>query len=137
MALLREHRGPLAADLHRYHGLVLSRLGEYGIPLRDLAAFVANFPLNSACARAVHPNRDAHSYDLVLHNLGLLRSVEHSLRWLVWAKTEDGSRGRDIPEVHYFPWEDAPERDGGYRGDPMTVEEADEFLGWADKQLSD
>lgn len=63
------------------------------------------------------------------HDLELLRSIDLSLRWLVWAKTRDGAKGRNQPEPYRFPWEDQPER-GGFRGDPMTTDEADRFLGW-------
>ncbi len=99
--------------------------------MRDVAAFVANLPPEGAVFRALYPN---HRHT---HDLELLRSVDQSLRWLVWAKTEDGSKNRNRPEPYRFPWEPEPERDGGWRGDAMTLAEADEFLGWADKQLSD
>lgn len=61
----------------------------------------------------------------------MLRSIEYSLRWLAWTKTAAAERGRDVPEYHYFPWETKPDP-GGWRGDAMTTDEADDFLGWTD-----
>lgn len=88
-----------------------------------MAAFVAHFPPDSATARAVDP-RNAHT-----PADEMLRSVEWSLRWLVWAKTKDGARGQNVPEPYLFPWEDEPDA-GGFRGDAMSTDEADRFLGW-------
>ncbi len=99
--------------------------------IRDLLVLVLHSPPECALTRAMVPDQQPHR--MAQHQLELLRLAEHSLRWLVWAKTEDGPRGRNQPEPYRFPWE--PERDGGWRGDAMTLAEADEFLGWADKQL--
>lgn len=62
----------------------------------------------------------------------MLRSIEYSLRWLVWSKTQAAERGLHMPKPHYFPWETKPEPRGGWRGDAMTIEEADAFLGWTE-----
>jgi hypothetical protein len=59
--------------------------------------------------------------------VSLLRSVDYSLRWLVWAKTEDGSRGRNCPEPVRFPWEHRPRTE--WTGDLMTRVEADALMG--------
>ena len=80
-------------------------------------------PRDSACFRAVNPDHE-HT-----HTLELLRSVDVSARWLVWAQTKDGASGRNVPEPYPFPWEPEPDN-GGWRGDSMTIEEADLFLGW-------
>jgi len=84
-----------------------------------------NLPAESACFRALHPHHE-HT-----HDLELLRSVEHSLRWLVWSKTKSAPKGVDVPEYYRFPWESEPD-DGAFKGDPMTTDEADDWLGWAD-----
>ena len=34
----------------------------------------------------------------------------------------------DPPDPYYFPWEEDP--DAGIKGDAMTVEDADDWLGW-------
>lgn len=39
-----------------------------------------------------------------------LRSIEYSLRWLVWAKTKDGQRNRGKPKPAPAPGEAAPKR---------------------------
>ena len=49
-------------------------------------------------------------------------------RATVRLKTKDGEKGRNYPEPYLFPWEDDPRP--GIRGDVMTTDEADEFLGW-------
>lgn len=61
----------------------------------------------------------------------LLRSIEYSLRWLSWAKTEDGKRNRNRPEWVRFPWE-TPAKGDGFRGDSMDLDEAADWLGWTD-----
>jgi hypothetical protein len=64
----------------------------------------------------------------------LLRSVEVSLRWLVWAKTKDGLAGRNMPEPWLFPWEQDP-ADAAIAGDAMTFDEASDWLKW-DRELN-
>lgn len=122
--VLRDHRGPLSADLRRYYHCNLTDVlaGEVA-PLEDVAAWVANLPVESALLRAMEGGRVAHT-----HDLELLRAAEHSLRLLVWAKTKDAEKGRNYPEPYLFPWEDDPRP--GFRGDAMTTDEAAEFLGW-------
>lgn len=102
--------------------------------IRDLLVLVLHSPPDCALTRAMVPDHQTHR--MAQHQLELLRLAEHSLRWLVWSKTEDGSKGRNRPDPYRFPWEPEPDR-GGWRGDAMTLAEADEFLGWADRQLSD
>lgn len=128
MALLREHHGPLAADLRRFYGCSLADVlaGRVAGAL-EVADWVANLPPESAVFRASNPDGSwQHT-----HELELLRSVEHSLRWLVWAQTVDGGKNRNIPEPHRFPWEPVPQVAGSIRGDVMTLDEAAEWLGWA------
>lgn len=72
---------------------------------------------------------DRHEVAIQQHMLELSRMAEYSLRWLVWAKSKDGARGANHPEPYRFPWEPEPDR-GGWHGDVMTVDEADDFLGW-------
>lgn len=93
--------------------------------VRDLLVLVKNTAPGSALARSLEP--DAQPYLLGQHQLQLARSIDLSLRWLVWAKA--GAKRSEYPEPYRFPWEPTPDR-GGFRGDPMTTDEADEFLGW-------
>jgi hypothetical protein len=94
--------------------------------IRDLLVIVKNTPPGSALARALEP--DAQPHFLAQHQLQLARSVDHALRVLLWAKTKDGEKGRNYPEPYRFPWE--PDPNPAIRGDVMTTDEADEFLGW-------
>jgi len=83
-----------------------------------MAAFL---PPESATWRAVAPEA-THS-----NEAELLRSVEYSLRLLVWAKTKDGAKNRNHPDAVLFPWE-KPQAE--YEFDVMTFDEANAFLGW-------
>jgi Family of unknown function (DUF5361) len=65
----------------------------------------------------------------------LLRAIEVSIRTLVWQNTRDGQKGMNRPEPWHWPWE-RPD-DKGFRGDPMTVEEALDFLGWTREMYAD
>ena len=87
----------------------------------DLATIVRYAPADSAIARSIDP-RTAHT-----NESEFLRSIEYSLRWLVWSKTKDGSKNRNHPEQVLFPWE-TPK--AAFEFDVMTVEEANAFLGW-------
>ena len=102
----------------------MSSLPDCGLPVWEVAAFVAHLPPESATVRAVAPEA-AHT-----HTDEMLRSVDQAVRWLVWVQTKDRQYGRNYPEPYRFPWEDVPAVAGGYRGDSMTTDEAAEFLGW-------
>lgn len=118
--LLREHRGPLAADLRRYYSCSLRDvlLGDVA-PLAEVAAWVAHLPSDSAVQRTANPAWQ-HTIDLEL-----ARAQEHSLRHLVWQNS--GGKGRK-PEPVEFKWEQI-ERQGTWRGDALDWDEAAEKLG--------
>lgn len=66
--------------------------------------------------------------DYVSPELGFLSSIEYSLRWLKWAKTKDGSAGRNVPQ----PISLLPEKKTGIEAEDfvaMTPDEMDAFLG--------
>lgn len=121
--ILADHSGAVSYDLLRA-GLRLRWLASERLTWADLSVFVAGAigDRGSALHRAVNPR---HEQTL---ELDMLRSVEFSLRWLKWAKTEDAKRSRNIPEPWLFEWEKPVNE---YAGDPMTVEEMNDFLGWA------
>lgn len=79
--LLREHRGPIAADFQRHYGLPL-HLMPWGMPLRDVAALAANLPTDSATARAMDPD---HLWTLEAH---LLATIADGIGWLAWSKSK-------------------------------------------------
>ena len=113
--MLRHHRGPLSADLRRfYHCNLTDVLAGEVASLEDVAAWVAHLPTDAAVFRDAEPGRMAHT-----HDVELLRRIEF---WL------QGIRGVRHPEAYEFPWEDDDRP--GFRGDAMTTDEADEFLGW-------
>lgn len=86
----------------------------------------AHLPVESATFRDVNPHwRRTLEADL-------LRLAEHSLRWLVWAKTTDGEHGRNIPEPVRLPWDEEPADragDGVWRGDALAWDETVDALG--------
>lgn len=104
-------------------GLRLRDLPSPDLTYVDLAAIVRQSPPDSAIARATQPLA-AHS-----NESEFLRSIEYSMRWLVWAKTKDGSKGRNMPEPITFPWEESQSTQL-FAADVMTTDEADAFLGW-------
>jgi len=72
-------------------------------PLRDVAAWAAYLPPESATARSM----DAHWQRTP--EVDLLREVEYGVRVLAWQKTADGSKGRNVPERLTLPWDVKPE----------------------------
>lgn len=90
---------------------------------RDLLVIVDHGPETSALARAQRPH-PAYRADI-----DLLRLIEFRLHQLVWSKTEDASRGWNAPEMVRLPWDGDPE--GTIRGDAMTIDEVNDFLGWS------
>lgn len=63
-------------------------------------------------------------------DIDLLREIEYDLRILAWQQTKDGSKGKGYPERMSLPWD--PEPEGTVKGDKMTQQEADDFLGWTE-----
>ena len=82
----------------------------------------AYLPPESATRRALDPHWQR------TPEVDLLREVEHDLRILAWQQTQDGSKGRNVPERIPLPWDAPPE--GSLRGDRMTLDEIDAWLGW-------
>lgn len=87
--LAEEHPDALTAELLRY-GLHLT--GPYrNCTVDEAYAIAVNTAPGSPLAAALDPAAawPTSSY--------LLASIEYSLRWLCWAKTEDGAKGRNRP----------------------------------------
>lgn len=116
------YRSALVADFHRYYGLSLSSMHEWGIPLLEVCDMAAGLPPDSAVRRAVDPHWQR------TPDIDLLREIEHGLRVLAWQQTKPASKGIGYPEPMRLPWDPDPE--GTVKGDRMTTEEMDEFLGW-------
>lgn len=129
MRLLREHHGPLAADLSRYHGLrPLSALREWGLPLSEVAAYAAHLPPDSAVARAQNPDWAITPEALVM------REVEHAVRVVAWQQTEDGHRKAPQHYPDRIPLTKAERAVAAIKSsegpDVMPVEEMAQRLGW-------
>lgn len=120
-----ESRGPLRADFRRFYGTSVDILRAENAPLTEVADMAAYLPPESATARAGNP------YWMHTHDLEIARRVEFHLRWLVWAKTKDGEKGRNLPEPYYFPWEDDP--NAPIRGEVMDVDSMADWLGWSEQ----
>jgi len=122
--LLEEHGEAVEYDLIDA-GLRLRWLGTEALTWRDLLVRVRRSSKGSALYRALHPAPD-HTQEVEL-----LRRIEYHMHFLWWAKTEDGAKGRNRPEVYRFPWEPKPRSE--YAGDVMTKGELDRRLGWTDE----
>lgn len=104
-------------------------LGTERLTWRDLLVIVRQSQPGDRVFHVVHDDYPMRA-DVDLLSLSMLRSVEYSQRWLQWAQTVDGSKGRNLPEPERFPWETVPDK-GGYRGDSMTFAEAMDWAGWS------
>lgn len=127
VVLLAEHRGPLTADLRRYYGCSLAAAlrGEVA-PLSEIAAWVANLPPDCATFRAQHPNGEwQHTQQLHL----VRETLWESQKTTYYLARRLGVR-MDVPERYRFPWE---EEEGVIRGDRMTTDQADDWLGWSEE----
>ena len=123
---MKEHHGPLRADFRRFYGRSIDEFRAQGVPLTEVADMAANLPVESAVHRAANPNWH-HT-----HELELLRSAEMSLRVLVW--TRGRRKSKDYPAPYLFPWEDDPNE--AIKGDLMTTDEIDDWLGWSTPQIA-
>lgn len=126
VGIVDEHPHALNYDLMRC-GARLRDWPYNGVSWGDLLTLVTHAQPDGATFKALNPRWQQNT------DTDLLRSVDVSLRWLVWAKTKDGQHGRNIPEPFLFPWEqDAA--DAPIAGDSMTLDEAADWLQW-DREL--
>ena len=119
---MTRHRSALVADFHRFYGLSLSKMKEWGIPLTEVCDMAVQMPLDSAVRRSVDPHWQR------TPEIDILRDVEHGLRVLAWQQTKSATRGKDYPEPMRLPWD--PEPEGTIKGDAMSTEDWDKHLGW-------
>lgn len=123
--LLCRHRGQLSADLRRFYSCNLSDVMAGAVaPARDVAAWVANLPPDSAVGRVFDPYLDERTT-----TNELLRLIEHGVRVVAWV----GSQGKrhDYPRPLRFPWD---ERAGEvWRGDALDWDDAVDALGGDDR----
>ena len=101
------------------HGLRWRDFPNSGFTWRDLVVIVTCMDPSGPLGLAVNPQ------GAVDAGTELARSMEHSLRWLVWSRSSEAEFGRPP-----LPWRFTWEEDDGYAADAMTVEEVNAFLGW-------
>lgn len=113
----------LVADFHRYYGLSLRSMRDWGIPLTEVAAMAMHLPPDSATRRALDPHWQR------TMELDMLREVEHDIRILLWQNANSGKRVTSaLPQPIPLPWDPKPR--GTIEVDRMTTDEADKWLGW-------
>lgn len=95
-SILKRYRSELRADFQQYYALNLDYLGiDYGIVhAADLAVML---PPESRVMRSIDP---ANAWGWKEH---LLADIANRLRWLQWAKTTDGAKNRNRPELIQVP----------------------------------
>ncbi|MGW4634340.1 DUF5361 domain-containing protein [Nocardia sp. NPDC004415] len=120
-ALLEEHGEAIEYDLIAL-GLRLRLLGTDALGWADLRVIVKHLPLDSALLRTMYPEESR--WRTAEH---LLADVSDSLRWLVWARTDDGRRGRNRPEPIQRP---GRQSDRERVGTATQLDQMNEFLGW-------
>ena len=86
-----------------------------------------HLPRSSSTARALY-GPELSEWGVTEH---LLAGVLDVLRWLQWAKTEDGEKGRNRPEPIPRPGMESEKPQFG--GSAMSLHEATEWLGWGDE----
>ncbi|MFC4374088.1 DUF5361 domain-containing protein [Nocardia halotolerans] len=120
-ALLEEHGEAIEYDLIAL-GLRLRMLGTDALGWTDLRAIVKHLPMESALLRVMYP--EASRWQTAEH---LLADVADSLHWLMWARTDDGRRGRNRPEPIARP---GLKSDRERVGTATQLDQMNEFLGW-------
>ena len=86
-----------------------------------------HLPRESATWRALH-GQDKAEWSL---DVQMLAEVLNAVRWLQWAKTEDGAKGRNRPKPIQPPWVEDPDRETRHFGsNPVPLDELHHFLGW-------
>ena len=69
------------------------------MPVDDAAVLCAQLPQDSRVFRVLDPD------SVMTYKVQAVRSMEHSLRVLVWQNTKDGIKGRNEPEPMPLPSE--------------------------------
>lgn len=114
-------------------GLHLRDLGKPWFTWADLLAIVKDNPEDSALTRSVNgtpPEDRAWTLDRML-----MADMADTLRLLMWAKTEDGQKGRNQPER--IPRPGVSDRDVEAIGSKESALPADEILDWLNGEFVD
>ena len=93
--MLIQHCEPaLRADLQRYFGIDFDDVEEEAVSVVQAASCAAYLPPDGAVACALNNQTPVWGNELIV-----LADMANSLRWLVWAKTKDGQKNRNKPEM--------------------------------------
>lgn len=132
LELIEEHGQALQVDLLRL-GLNLRDVGTPALTWADLLAIVKDNPEDSALTRSVNgttPEQRMWTMDRLL-----LAEAVDTLRLLMWAKTEDGQKGRNRPPK--IPRPGVDDRDVEAIGSKESALPADEILDWLNGDFED
>ena len=116
--LVDEHSEAIEYDLIRA-GARLRDWPYGGVSWRDLYVMVRQAQPDSATYKALNPQWQASN------DVELMRSMDLHLRILAWQQTVDGQKGRNVPQLVLWPWEQP-----ALEHDVMDWDEAAAFLGW-------
>lgn len=103
---------------------------QWGIPLAEIAEYVAHLPPDSATMRAVDPDF------WVSPEVQMLREIEQALRVISWQRTEDGSKGRNYPKpmpltgAEKAAARDEAAKNGDVAFETTTQDQMRQLLGW-------
>lgn len=107
----------------------IDHLGTERLTWRDLLVFVRHCPPESALVQARDPDA------WISPEIQMLRELEYGVRVLAWLQTDDAQRGenaqnrpRHMPLTKAELVAHAEAQKPEY--DPMTLDEAADFLGW-------
>ena len=97
LARLEDERpDELRADFQQFYGLCLDDMGG-SYTHAHAACLAAQLPRESRCFRAEDPSAQWGDAEY------LLAAIEHGVRMLLWSKTKDAAKGRNVPKALQTP----------------------------------
>lgn len=97
LARLEDERpDELRADFQQFYGLCLDDMGG-SYTHAHAACLAAQLPRESRCFRADAPAAQWGDAEY------LLAAIEHGVRMLLWSKTKDAAKGRNVPKALQTP----------------------------------
>lgn len=103
----------------------LDWLGSEWLTWRDLLVVVRRSPTTSALARVILG--EVVEWSTAEY---LLAQIADNTAWLVWAKTDDGAKGRNRPQRLRRPGDPELDSETQYGSEPLSLEAMQEWLGW-------
>lgn len=97
LARLEDERpDELRADFQQFYGLCLDGMGG-SYTHAHAACLAAQLPRESRCFSAEDPSAQWGDAEY------LLAAIEHGVRMLLWSKTKDAAKGRNVPRALQTP----------------------------------